>query len=528
MADQPTVPYLPGYSVYSRPKANYAKSHIFDVKDGIRVEPSKDIVDRSWRPTNTEPDLALEQGEFDASQTSNVDVNMRRLPSWLAYDRKVLRFYAFFKEAVYSSQVENFRTRKCVIYYYLEDNSIHVAEPKQENSGIPQGVFIKRHRIPKSNNEYVTLNDLAIGAELAIYGRVFRICDVDDFTRQFFLQNSVDLGAAEDYPMDPFSEKTTVQPTNHKKIMYPMKEHMEASLGKMMGVHIPSTQRFLKNDRKVLRFYTVWSDEKMYGEQRPYIVLYYLADDTVSVLEVAQPNSGRDLFPVFLARSKLPKDFGEVRPDVSRIGWTADQSVQYYTEEDFRVGSYITVYGRKLFICGADNFTKQFYVDNYGLTDADFPLLIMDDPDESTPEMVPPPYNGFGSEEDSLGSFLYLTPKVPKVNFKKLMENDGKKLSFMAKLINPKNEDVNRRFNVTYFMNNDTVSVFERFQRNSGFIGGKFLERSRVTNPDTGLFFKPQDFFVGAKLNINQFNFELLEADLATSNFIQANPAIFN
>jgi hypothetical protein len=25
-----------------------------------------------------------------------------------------------------------------------------VAEPKQQNSGIPQGVFLKRHRIPKA------------------------------------------------------------------------------------------------------------------------------------------------------------------------------------------------------------------------------------------------------------------------------------------------------------------------------------------------------------------------------------------
>jgi hypothetical protein len=28
--------------------------------------------------------------------------------------------------------------RRCLIYLYLEDDSIHVAEPKQQNSGIPQ------------------------------------------------------------------------------------------------------------------------------------------------------------------------------------------------------------------------------------------------------------------------------------------------------------------------------------------------------------------------------------------------------
>jgi hypothetical protein len=36
------------------------------------------------------------------------------------------------------SAVENWRVRRVVIYYYLEDDSIHVAEPKQDNSGLPQ------------------------------------------------------------------------------------------------------------------------------------------------------------------------------------------------------------------------------------------------------------------------------------------------------------------------------------------------------------------------------------------------------
>jgi len=296
----------------------------------------------------------------------------------------------------------------------------------------------------------------------------------------------------------------------------------------MMGVNIEATQRFLRNDGKVLRFYAMWSDQNMYGEQRPYIVHYFLADDTVEVLEINLVNSGRDPFPTFLQRSKLPKDFREIRADVSRIGWTTDQSVQYYTEEDFKVGSEITVFSRNLFIAGCDAFTKNFYMENYGLTDADFPFLSMDDPVQEVPEMKPPEYNGFGTEEDSLGSFLYLTPKVPKVDFKKLMENDGLKLSFLARFVDPQPEDVNRRFNITFYMNNDTVSIFERFQRNSGFVGGKFLERRRVTNPASGLFFKPNDFRVGVILRINKYDFELMQADRWTLDFMANNPAIFS
>lgn len=36
------------------------------------------------------------------------------------------------------SNIENHRVRKVVVYYYLEDGSMHVAEPKQDNSGLPQ------------------------------------------------------------------------------------------------------------------------------------------------------------------------------------------------------------------------------------------------------------------------------------------------------------------------------------------------------------------------------------------------------
>jgi hypothetical protein len=31
---------------------------------------------------------------------------------------------------------------RCIIYFYLEDESVHVAEPKQQNSGIPQVLIL--------------------------------------------------------------------------------------------------------------------------------------------------------------------------------------------------------------------------------------------------------------------------------------------------------------------------------------------------------------------------------------------------
>ncbi len=71
------------------------------------------------------------------------------MPFFVEKDRKVLRVYAYFKEAVVESANEEFRVRKCVILYYLVDGTLQVEEPRIPNSGIPQGVFIKRHRVVK-------------------------------------------------------------------------------------------------------------------------------------------------------------------------------------------------------------------------------------------------------------------------------------------------------------------------------------------------------------------------------------------
>jgi len=95
-------------------------------------------------------------------------------PLWLKHDRQVLRFFGYFQEAVVEDPNENFRIRKCLIYYYLEDDTIHIMEPKIENSGIPQGVFLKRHKgAHPTEPRQLNWRDLGVRIELELYGRVF-------------------------------------------------------------------------------------------------------------------------------------------------------------------------------------------------------------------------------------------------------------------------------------------------------------------------------------------------------------------
>jgi len=524
------IPFLPGYSTVPKPKTKFNKTHTWDVQNGMPVDMLQDKGEPGSNQ-NSDPNQASQMmsGTEEMYTTqANLGATTSTMPSWVAYDRKVLRFYAYFKEAVFSSNVENYRVRKCILYYYLEDDSIHIAEPKVENSGLTQGILVKRHRIPTPDNQsFVSINDLKNGQKLNVYGRNFFLYDCDDFTRQFYDETGHNVGEPGRAPLDPFTKKNTVEQTTFKKLMYPEKEFMEARKGKQMGVDIAATQKFLKNDGRVLRFFCVWHDEKMFGESKPYVVHYFLADDTVEVMEVKQANSGRDGFPAMLKRSKLPKRYTEVAPDLSCIGTNASEKVTYYSEVDMKIGGTINVYGRPLLVCGCDDFTRNFYIDNHGMTEADFPLLEFADGAKQVPTITPPPYNGFGTEEDSLGSFLYLRPKVPKIDFQKLMEKDHIILRFLAEFTNPAPEDKNRKFIIAYYMSKDNISIFEKFERNSGFVGGKFLERARIKDPVTGEYYGTKDLFPGKVIELNHFSFKILFPDGFTQAYMDANPAYF-
>jgi hypothetical protein len=111
-----------------------------------------------------------------------------------------LQFDAYFQESVVENANENFRIRNCIVYYYLEDDTLHIIEKRLENSGIPQGIFLKRHKVPKPRitpPSYYTWKDLNLRMNLELYGRVFRITDCDDFTRKFFSNEGYALHTAE-------------------------------------------------------------------------------------------------------------------------------------------------------------------------------------------------------------------------------------------------------------------------------------------------------------------------------------------
>ena len=61
-----------------------------------------------------------------------------------------------------------------------------VTEPKQVNSGTPQGAFLKRQVVLKPDGCPFMPDDFSIGCDTGIFGRQIRIYDCDDYTREFY------------------------------------------------------------------------------------------------------------------------------------------------------------------------------------------------------------------------------------------------------------------------------------------------------------------------------------------------------
>lgn len=208
----------------------------------------------------------------------------RRLAQWIKYDKNCLNFKGYFVEHVNESAYENYRIRKCNIFYYLDDDTMHIDEIRAENSGIVQGYFVKRQRMEKEGEPgvFIFWTDLNLRSEIFLYGKKFRICDCDEFTRKYFEDKGVKLNNSELIPEINYEDKfKNVDFLQNRKNIADLKEYIEVGL---KGGHPNKTlKQFLENDRKVLNFDISWIDDKYDKEEKLYKMNYYLADGKVLI-----------------------------------------------------------------------------------------------------------------------------------------------------------------------------------------------------------------------------------------------------
>uniref|UniRef100_A0A8C4M6K1 EF-hand domain containing 2 n=1 Tax=Equus asinus asinus TaxID=83772 RepID=A0A8C4M6K1_EQUAS len=436
-------------------------------------------------------------------------------PPWVAFDKQVLSFDAYLEDEVPEKSQENYRIRRYKIYFYLEDDTIQVNEPGVRNSGLPQGTFIRRHHIPlppPDEDQFYTVYHFNINIDIVFYGWKFKIYDCDTFTKIVLKNMGVKLNAPGQCPEDPYL-KMQREKLDFVKPLRPYES-------------FDTLKQFLNYDRKVLRFFCLWDDStSLFGDRRELILHYFLSDDTIEIKEVLPHNSGWNAMPFFLQRGKLPK-YGP--PGVYQPGEITDRIVlnvygglvenrvdgylldkyklgkvhqEFYKDSDLSIGTTINVWGRKVLLCDCDEFTKSYYKTEYGIGKFFLHRQCMEDYLYNAVTLISLPF-----------SYGYISNT----------------LRFFAKLITHDCADVDRLFVISYFLSDDTLSVFEPIERNSGLTGGMFLKRIRVKRPGQEVFkselseyIKAEELYVGARVNVNGYLFLLLNADEYTLNYME-------
>lgn len=524
------VPNLPGFTPARTNRKTKTQNFVY--VNGYAIEkaqmPRADIGNRLDELARTK------QAASDSQSSRPFRPGQSRMPAWLAHDRQVLAFQAYFKEAVNESAGEDHRIRKCEITFYLSDQSIAITEHKRENSGIPQGQFIKRHKIPlDGETRYVNLHDLKIGNTVTVYTRTFYIYACNGSTRKFLKESGMQVLPDQQVPDDAYTKRRSLVKENETgadSTVYrgmqksAIKDFVEASMGKSMSQM--NLKQFLKNDGRVLRFYCQWDDTAaLYGMLHDYTLHYFLADDTIEILEVHEANSGAAEFPRLLNRQKLSKAIRALKPLGTKPG---DDKDGCYHWKDLNIGISIRLFGRNVMLLDADPSTRDYYQTKGIMLGPGKAKKVILKP--VVPEQEPPPPNGYGSEEDSLGSCHSLMPQPPKRDFVKLLSKARTNLKFSAKFDNTdhvvRTSDMDRKFVVTFFLADDTVAVFEPQRRNSGIVGGKFLKRQKLMN-SRGKAMMPEDFFVGARVSLGSHMFLIDDIDEFSLKYMEQNKADF-
>ncbi|KAL0281144.1 UNVERIFIED_CONTAM: hypothetical protein PYX00_002220 [Menopon gallinae] len=544
MLRTPKLPVLPGYS-FEREigQTKYHKSTQFELLRG-------DI------PYLTEADRPGPGGypicwmKPDLYPSVYPRRETKELPGWIAYDKQILTFEAYFQQAAWEIHNIPYQIRKVKILFFLEDGTVQVNEPRVDNSGMTQGTLIYRQRIrfPKPMDEnFYEMIDFNIGKNVELYGKVFRIVNCDNFTRQFLNRMGIFVGDPLDYPEDPQSA------VEAKK--------KDETMGRKPRKRDPPSGKFIEFDKCILKFYGYWDDRpSTYGYLHKMEVLYFLADDTIEIKEIIPPNSGIDNGPTFLKRGKLPKSFDHLlgigdtdsypllnvlstgflsgRYVVDPIGCGAAK-ITYYQDKDLAIGTCLNVYGRKIVLTDCDPYTKEYYRVKYGMDT----FNKLDTPDEGDRSFVRdfelPPWNGIGTFEDSEMNCRMVLPQAPKKDFYKILVKgrvgyDSHILRFSAKMLS--HEPVNdiRNFIISYYLSVDQVSVYERASRNSGFASQLFCSKREIFKPGQEMFvpkkpdiFLKDDFWIGNVLKLEGFRFLLTGADDYCFRYMELNCSEF-
>jgi DUF1126 PH-like domain len=335
--------------------------------------------------------------------------------------------------------------------------------------------------LASASEDFITHEDLSVGANLPLYGRTYHLWACDQRTRSFLKERfGIDLPEDEIERIEVFKEygapppflnrnlgasspfetslSATSSPEGHASDKYygrrmsPEKRFIEAIKGSgnqmlTRGVQDKLGQWLAHDSNDCLRFVGVIDErEKEGGGKLIVTVKHFLADDTVEVVH----KTGHSSFETLWKKNPLPKKDGLYHDSRSRDCFDDKGEADYYHLGDLRLGMQMKMAGRRVLLVDADDKTMQWYATEKGI-DMQGDRIDISEPAPVKKEREIPPYMGWGTEEDSLASMKSLIPQRPRKDWKKIMAHSGEVLRYTAKFAEPKDRSESERyFTISY------------------------------------------------------------------------------
>jgi hypothetical protein len=465
------------------------------------------------------------------------------VPHYVKTEKQVLRFFAhFFERKRPESGIEFRRTnttheiaRLMTILIYLDDETIEIHEEKVINSGVAAGQFLGRGKIKNADGKVYTPVDFEIGKTYDIVGQKFTITDVDKFTREYF-KKMLGVHLVHGLPR-PSSVRADVGAQTATGLGGKVLNKPNFSMNGVKSQDYSAkkeqtdkTHRFLNFDGKVLRFKCIETNGDEMGmtgsshnggKNLTFALHYYLAENSVEVRNMKTRKLCLDDVNILLRKGKLPKNWRDV---------PRGATPEYYLPEDLLCGGTVDCYGRRLMLLDCDEPTRDAY---RAMGIEQQPIDLIRPEEMQTIHTIPRLGDGFltiGGDEATLTT-VYGQPKTIK-NWKKVYRNQACLIRCRSDMVSEDKINTSRNFTITFYLEDDTLSVFEDVMRNSGMTGGSFLKRGNYLNSlpedcDMPRPFQATDIYLGNVISVNGCEFSIKEMDEMSVDFCESFPEEF-
>jgi len=464
------------------------------------------------------------------------------LPKFVQTDKVVLRFYGYFSEdrvwdgysPLGNATVEKSLCRLLTIYFYMVDDTVEMIETKQPNSGLKGGCFFRRDALLKDDGSRLEPIDLLVGSTVRVLSRKINITDADVFTREYF-SREYDITLEE--PMsrpDELREDLGAQyATGLVTAHIPKTDHHGIRSTNYFDnkKNIQRSKQFLSFDGRTLRFQSIEVDDLNSGipkelkpGQKRYLLLYFLTNNTIETRLMKFTKTNVDDATVVLRRCELPRNWRDVHEN--------DAKPIFYQPEDMICGNVIDCYGRFFLLVSCDEHSKKISRE-IGLPQRDITIAppAVDEIRHSIPKLGDM-FLAIGNEEDTLRT-VHHAPKPKKISANKKIEiNHGKFIRARVNMIDNDTIQKTRTFLLSFYLEDDTLQIFEEAKYNSGIDSGRFLKRGKYNNdlpPDRNSprRFLATDMFLSNVVCVGGAKFQIVEMDSLSMKICEDRPNEF-